>query len=47
MGRAHEMLADYSQQTRSIAPAARDPTSALPKGKVGSGPMDLLTHATA
>lgn len=41
------MLADYSQVTPSIAPAARDPTSAVPQGKIGDGPMDLATHAQA
>jgi hypothetical protein len=46
--RAHEMLsADFSQKTPSISPAGRDPTSSLPSHKIGSSPMDLLTHANA
>ena len=47
MGRAHEMLADFSQQTPSIAPAARDPTTSLPPGEGSDSPMNLLNHATA
>jgi len=46
-GRAHEELADFSQKVPSIAPAARDPTTALPPLTVGTGPMDLATHAQA
>mmetsp|Transcript_70503 Transcript_70503/g.103345 ORF Transcript_70503/g.103345 Transcript_70503/m.103345 type:complete len:178 (+) Transcript_70503:35-568(+) len=45
--RAHEELADFSQKVPSIAPAARDPTTALPPLTVGTGPMDLATHAQA
>jgi hypothetical protein len=45
--KAHEMLADFSQKTPTISPGARDPTQSLPPNHVGSGPMDLLTHATA
>jgi hypothetical protein len=46
--KAHEMLsADFSQKTPSISPAARDKTASLPPRTLGSGPMDLLTHATA
>jgi hypothetical protein len=45
--RAHEMLADFSQQTPSIAPAARDPTTSLPPGEGSDSPMNLLNHATA
>jgi len=45
--RAHEMLADYSQKTPTIAPGARDPTASLPPRTIGTSPMDLATHATA